>query len=70
KDDKLEQIEWKRDWTQQGHNGTHAGYRTRKWARLGLAPHVIAAAPSPLKDAQPPSEPMTLMSLSNKPAKF
>lgn len=34
----LTQIEWKPEWIWQGHDGSHLGYRARKWAEVVLAP--------------------------------
>ncbi len=38
--EKLTQIEWRREWIRNGHDGRHRGYRSRQWAQHGLAPYV------------------------------
>lgn len=38
--DKLRQHEWTPEWRELGHDGSHLGYRNRKWAATVLAPHV------------------------------
>lgn len=46
----LEQIAWTRDWRRLGHDGGHAGWQARKWARDVLASAITSPSsesPSP-----------------------
>ena len=38
--EKLTQIEWRREWIRNGHDGRHRGYRSRQWAQHELARYV------------------------------